>query len=70
MENVVGLINTRLRGKQDGIRIIGGIEAGVLKFIIRSLTSLGCAAYYQNDYSFLLLNVVVFVQVSSKVQGT
>lgn len=41
IENVTGLLHFRLKGKQDGNRIIGGIEAGMVKFIMRAFTSLG-----------------------------
>lgn len=41
IENVTGLLSCSLKGKQQGKRIVGGIEAGIVKFIMRSLTSLG-----------------------------
>lgn len=41
LENVTGLLNCALRGKQVGRRIVGGIKSGIVKFIIRTLTSLG-----------------------------
>ncbi|KAI5117478.1 hypothetical protein M0805_007182 [Coniferiporia weirii] len=41
IENVTGLLNFRLQGEQKGRRIVGGIESGVVKFIMRAFTSLG-----------------------------
>ncbi|TFY70272.1 hypothetical protein EVG20_g2746 [Dentipellis fragilis] len=41
LENVVGLLLHPLKGQQEGSRIVGGIKMGVVKFILRSLTSLG-----------------------------
>ncbi|CAG8457057.1 771_t:CDS:10 [Funneliformis caledonium] len=41
LENVRGMLSFRLGGKQDGLKIIGGIKMGVIKFIIRSLTAMG-----------------------------
>ncbi|KLO19271.1 S-adenosyl-L-methionine-dependent methyltransferase [Schizopora paradoxa] len=41
LENVVGLLHFRLKGKQEGRRITGGIESGMVKFIMRALTELG-----------------------------
>lgn len=43
IENVTGMLNCRVNGKQDGRRIIHGVEAGIVKFVMRSLTSLGYA---------------------------
>ncbi|KAL2916224.1 hypothetical protein HK105_204315 [Polyrhizophydium stewartii] len=48
LENVRGLINFRLGGKQAGEnRIEGGIQMGVLKFILRTLQSMN----YQTRFS-------------------
>ncbi|KAJ1968533.1 hypothetical protein H4R35_006401, partial [Dimargaris xerosporica] len=42
LENVRGMLQFRLGGTQTGAaRVTGGIEFGVLKFIIRALTSMG-----------------------------
>ncbi|KAA1469421.1 S-adenosyl-L-methionine-dependent methyltransferase [Dentipellis sp. KUC8613] len=41
LENVVGLLLHPLKGEQEGQKIVGGIKMGVVKFILRSLTSLG-----------------------------
>jgi hypothetical protein len=41
LENVVGLLNFRLRARQEGRCIVGGIQSGVVKFICRTLTVLG-----------------------------
>lgn len=46
LENVRGLIEFKLGGEQDGLRIVGGIKQGVLKFIIRSLTRMGYQARF------------------------
>ncbi|KAI7868026.1 S-adenosyl-L-methionine-dependent methyltransferase [Spinellus fusiger] len=48
LENVRGLLMYKLAGEQDGAsRIKGGIEMGVLKYILRCLTSMG----YQTRFS-------------------
>lgn len=41
IENVTGLLHFRLKGRQEGQRIVGGIEAGMVKFVMRAFTSLG-----------------------------
>lgn len=41
LENVVGMLSYKVGGVQDGRRIIGGVEMGVIKFILSSLTTLG-----------------------------
>lgn len=41
LENVVGMLSYRLGGEQDENRVVGGIEMGVVKFILGSLTALG-----------------------------
>ena len=41
LENVVGLLNFKLGGEQDGQRIVNGVKMGVVKFIIRALVCLG-----------------------------
>ncbi|RKO85641.1 S-adenosyl-L-methionine-dependent methyltransferase, partial [Blyttiomyces helicus] len=41
LENVRGLLATRLGGKQEGNKVVGGVELGVVKFILRSLHALG-----------------------------
>lgn len=42
LENVRGLLSARLKGRQSGrYKVEGGIEQGYLKFIIRTLLSLG-----------------------------
>ncbi|THH12028.1 hypothetical protein EW145_g289 [Phellinidium pouzarii] len=41
IENVMGLLYFRLQGKQRGQKIVGGIESGMVKFILRAFTSLG-----------------------------
>ncbi|CAG8514276.1 1845_t:CDS:2, partial [Acaulospora colombiana] len=41
LENVRGMLSFRMGGEQDGIRIKGGIKMGVIKFILRALTSMG-----------------------------
>lgn len=41
IENVTGLLHYRLNGTQEGSKIVGGIEGGMVKFILRVLTSLG-----------------------------
>jgi DNA (cytosine-5)-methyltransferase 1 len=33
LENVVGLLNFRLRAQQEGDAFVGGIQSGVVKFI-------------------------------------
>ncbi|OAD76274.1 hypothetical protein PHYBLDRAFT_132318 [Phycomyces blakesleeanus NRRL 1555(-)] len=48
LENVRGLVSYKLGGEQNGQnRIKGGIEMGVLKYILRCLTSMG----YQTRFS-------------------
>jgi hypothetical protein len=41
LENVTGMIVTKLNGIQSGRRIEGGVGSGVVKFIFRSLVALG-----------------------------
>ncbi|EJD02256.1 S-adenosyl-L-methionine-dependent methyltransferase, partial [Fomitiporia mediterranea MF3/22] len=41
IENVTGLLYYRLKGRQEGRRIVGGIESGMVKFVMRAFTSLG-----------------------------
>lgn len=41
LENVVGMLSYRLGGEQDHNRVVGGIEMGVVKFILGSLAILG-----------------------------
>lgn len=41
IENVTGMIHYRLQAIQDGKKFKGGIEGGIVKFIARTLTSLG-----------------------------
>ncbi len=48
LENVRGMLNFRLGGTQQpgSKKIEGGIKFGVLKFIIRCLTSMGLGFFY------------------------
>lgn len=41
IENVTGLLYFQLRGKQDGRRIVDGVQAGMVKFIMRTFVALG-----------------------------
>ena len=41
IENVPGMLYYRLNGEQRGKRIVGGVEGGMVKFILRTLTALG-----------------------------
>ncbi|KAL5511284.1 hypothetical protein ACEPAH_4500 [Sanghuangporus vaninii] len=41
IENVTGLLHYRLNGRQEGKKIVGGVEAGMVKFIMRAFSSLG-----------------------------
>ncbi|KAJ1651493.1 hypothetical protein IWQ61_007957 [Dispira simplex] len=48
LENVQGMVHFKLGGEQSGsTKIIGGIKMGVIKFIVRALTSMG----YQTRFS-------------------
>ncbi|KAI0647432.1 S-adenosyl-L-methionine-dependent methyltransferase [Trametes meyenii] len=47
LENVVGMLSYRLGGKQEGNRVVGGIEMGVVKFILGSLTTLGYQVHFK-----------------------
>lgn len=42
LENVTGMLSFPLGGQQAGQAIVGGIKMGIVKFILRTLTSLGC----------------------------
>ncbi|KAF7722914.1 hypothetical protein EC973_002594 [Apophysomyces ossiformis] len=47
LENVRGLVNFKLGGEQEGTnRIKGGIQMGVVKYILRCLTSMGYQARF------------------------
>lgn len=53
LENVIGLLSCRLQGRQVGKNMVkGGIESGIVKFIMRSLTMLG---FVSDIYKVLLL---------------
>ncbi|EJD02255.1 S-adenosyl-L-methionine-dependent methyltransferase [Fomitiporia mediterranea MF3/22] len=41
IENVTSILHYRLKGRQEGRKIVGGVEGGMVKFIVRTLTSLG-----------------------------
>lgn len=41
LENVTGLLFYRLNGHQEGRSIVGGVQMGVVKFILRALVCLG-----------------------------
>lgn len=41
LENVRGMLDFRLNGRQEAHSIVGGIGMGVVKFIFRTLVSLG-----------------------------
>lgn len=41
IENVTGMLYFQLRGKQDGLRIIDGVRAGMVKCIMRTFVGLG-----------------------------
>lgn len=41
LENVTGLLYFQLRGKQQGSRIVDGVKAGMVKFIMRTFVALG-----------------------------
>ncbi|CCL99992.1 uncharacterized protein FIBRA_02017 [Fibroporia radiculosa] len=41
LENVTGLLFYPLNGRQEGRAIVGGVKMGVVKFILRTLVSLG-----------------------------
>ncbi|KAI0672839.1 S-adenosyl-L-methionine-dependent methyltransferase [Trametes maxima] len=47
LENVVGMLSYRVGGEQEGNRVVGGIEMGVVKFILGSLTTLGYQAHFK-----------------------
>ncbi|KAJ1965875.1 hypothetical protein IWQ62_002557, partial [Dispira parvispora] len=48
LENVQGMVHFKLGGEQSGsTKIVGGIKMGVIKFIVRALTSMG----YQTRFS-------------------
>ena len=40
LENVRGMLQFRLGGTQNGQKIEGGIKMGVIKFVLRALTSM------------------------------
>ena len=41
LENVDALLHAKLKAKQDGAKQVGGINFGVVKFILRTLTAFG-----------------------------
>ena len=41
LENVLGLLSYSLGERKEGTKIMSGIKMGVVKFILRALTSLG-----------------------------
>ncbi|KAI0636601.1 S-adenosyl-L-methionine-dependent methyltransferase [Trametes polyzona] len=47
LENVVGMLSCRLDGKQEGQRVTGGIQMGVVKFILGALTALGYQVHFR-----------------------
>ncbi|KAI0822767.1 S-adenosyl-L-methionine-dependent methyltransferase [Trametes gibbosa] len=47
LENVVGMLSYKVGGHQDGKRIAGGVQMGVIKFILSSLTTLGYQAHFK-----------------------
>ncbi|KAI0039551.1 S-adenosyl-L-methionine-dependent methyltransferase [Auriscalpium vulgare] len=47
LENVVGLVHFPLQGKQVGRRLVDGMKQGVVKFILRSLVSLGYQVHFK-----------------------
>ena len=41
LENVVGLLSFRPGGEQQGPTVVGGVNMGMVKFIFRTLITLG-----------------------------
>lgn len=71
LENVVGLLFCRLQGRQVGKNMVkGGIEAGIVKFIMRSLTMLGFVSEIYVPRFETDLQIHTGIQVPGRSQGS